>query len=168
MTQGSCSGAGRPNCVLRFRSVLAMSGSLEGVLLLMTSEVADLAGCSTSTVRRWASMPWIPGTASERWLECKWWNAERPPGWGCDFTGRTYARAEVERWIAYRASRYAERREREEAKAERKRQHTARCGCCTVRQARNGCLTVRAKRLQEHIMAQPEDVRQRWKEHGWL
>ena len=145
-----------------------MSGSLEGVLLLTTSEVADLANCSTSTVRRWASMPWIPGTGSERWLECKWWTAERPPGWGCDFTGRTYTRAEVCRWIAYRDSLAHERYLRDTDRKERKRQRTAPCGCCTVRQARDGCLAARAKRLQEHILAQPEEVRRRWKEYGWL
>lgn len=136
--------------------------------LLTTRDVADLADCSNSTVRRWSTAPWSPGTASERWLECKWWNAERPPGWDCDFSGRTYTRAEACRWIAYRDSLAHERYLRDVDRAERKRHRTARCDCCTVRQARNGCLTVRAKRLQEHILAQPEEVKQRWKEHGWL
>lgn len=133
--------------------------------LLTTSEVADLAGCSKSTVRRWSVMAW-KGHAG--WIACTWWSGERPPGWNCGFHGRSYTHTEAQRWADHRASLAHERYVREVDRAETKRRRTNRCGCCTVRQARNGCLTMRAKRLQEHILAQPEEVRQRWKEHGWL
>ncbi len=134
---------------------------------MTTIDVARLAGCSTSTVRRWATeASTYPLALRSHWI------GGPTSAW---YRRREYELAEVERWIEARRRReeMAEhlRKCRQMALAARRKRCCGRpggtqdCGC---RERRAKLKAIAEGRRQKALAAQPAEVRERWARRGWL